>query len=103
MNGRGTSDSLVVPARPSNKAVGGETGQHRTVAEAVEERGLAERNMTSKAHTGHRAGGVRHGAGHVRQVVAKDRRRRVPVEDHRTSHPPRCPVDVLTRGRNPVR
>ena len=37
MNERGKSDSPVVPAKPSNNAAS-------AVAEAVEERGLAERN-----------------------------------------------------------
>jgi hypothetical protein len=45
MNGRGKSDSPVVPAKPPNKpAVAG--------AEVVEERGLPEGNAASKTRPG---------------------------------------------------
>src|SRR5918996_4443272 len=67
MNGRGKSDSPVVPTKPpNNPALAG--------AEAVEERGLPEGNATSKTRPGRRAG---HGApsalGRVRQVAQKDK------------------------------
>ena len=50
MHERGKSDSPVVPAKPSNKAV-------YAVAETVEGRGLAEENTVSKTCPGHSAGG----------------------------------------------
>ena len=49
MNGGGQSDSLVVPAKPANKAA-------RAAAESVEERGLAKGNTERAARSGRRAG-----------------------------------------------
>jgi len=53
MNGRGKSDSLVVPEKLSNKAPD-------RVAERVEGRGLAKGNLLKVAHAGRSAGKVRH-------------------------------------------
>jgi hypothetical protein len=68
MNERGKSDSPVVPAKPSNKT---------SVAEVVEERGLAEGNTSSTTHPGRRAGtGVRNGLDRVREVARRDKEAR---------------------------
>jgi RNA-directed DNA polymerase len=68
MNGRGKSDSLVVPASPPNKAA---------AAEAVEGRGLAKGNTDSSARPGHRAGsGVSQGLDRVRQAARRDKEAR---------------------------
>jgi RNA-directed DNA polymerase len=56
MHERGKSDSSVVPAKPPNKAAGGETAQDQAAAEAVEERGLAKGNTPSKTQAGRGAG-----------------------------------------------
>ena len=57
MHERGKSDRPVIPAKLPNNT--GSPG-----AEAVEGRGLAEGNLTSSTHPGHRAGeGVPSGAG----------------------------------------
>jgi len=67
MNGRGKSDSPVVPAKPPNKAV-------EAAAEVVEERGLAERNANGPTRAGHRAGpDVPSGLDRVREVARKDK------------------------------
>ena len=64
MNERGKSDSPVVPAKPPNKT---------TVAEVVEERGLAKGNTVSKPRPGHRAGSdASHALDRVRQVARQD-------------------------------
>src|SRR5918996_5587963 len=67
MNGRGKSDSPVVPTKPpNNPALAG--------AEAVEERGLPEGNAASKTRPGRRAGqGAPSALGRVRQVARKDK------------------------------
>src|SRR5512133_887664 len=68
MNERGKSDSPVVPAKPPNKT---------SVAEVVEERGLAKGNTTSETHSGRRAGpGVRNGLDRVREVARRDKEAR---------------------------
>jgi group II intron reverse transcriptase/maturase len=68
MNGHGKSDSLVVPAKPPNKA---------PAAEVVEGRGLAEGNTDRPTRPGHRAGqGVPSGLDRVRQVARKDKEAR---------------------------
>jgi hypothetical protein len=64
MNERGKSDSPVVPAKPPNKT---------SVAEVVEERGLAKGNTVSKPRPGHRAGSdASHALDRVRQVARQD-------------------------------
>jgi RNA-directed DNA polymerase len=64
---RGKSDSLVVPAKPPNKA-------GRPGAEAVEERGLAEGNTAGKPRPGPRAGqGVTSALDRVGEVARKDK------------------------------
>ena len=68
MNERGKSDSPVVPAKPPNKT---------SVAEVVEERGLAKGNTASKARPGHRAGsGVSQALDRVREIARKDKEAR---------------------------
>lgn len=68
MNERGKSDSLVVPAKPPNKAI---------AAEAVEERGLAEGNTDDPTRSGRRAGpGVPSGLDRVREVARKEKEAR---------------------------
>jgi RNA-directed DNA polymerase len=65
MNERGKSDSPVVPAKPPNKT---------SVAEVVEERGLAKGNTASKTRPGHRAGsGVSRALDRVREIARKDK------------------------------
>jgi group II intron reverse transcriptase/maturase len=64
MDERGKSDSLVVPAKPPNKAA---------VAEVVEGRGLAKGNTGRSTRPGHRAGsGVPSGLDRVREVARRD-------------------------------
>jgi RNA-directed DNA polymerase len=66
MHGRGKSDSPVVPAKPPNKA-------GRPAAEAVEGRGLAKGNASSKTRPGRRAGqGAPSALERVRQVAQRD-------------------------------
>ena len=68
MNERGKSDSSVVPAKPPNKT---------SVAEVVEERGLAKGNTASKARPGHRAGSDASPAlDRVRHVARQDKEAR---------------------------
>ncbi|MGI8307540.1 group II intron reverse transcriptase/maturase [Saccharopolyspora hattusasensis] len=68
MNERGESDSPVVPAKPPNKT---------SVAEVVEERGLAKGNTARPTRPGHRAGpGVPHGLARVREVARRDKEAR---------------------------
>jgi RNA-directed DNA polymerase len=68
MNERGKSDSPVVPAKPPNKT---------SVAEVVEERGLAKGNTAGKARPGHRAGsGVSHALDRVREIARGDKEAR---------------------------
>ncbi len=65
MNERGKSDSPVVPAKPPNKT---------SVAEVVEERGLAKGNTASKTRPGHRAGqDAPNALDRVRQVARQDK------------------------------
>jgi len=65
MNERGKSDSLVVPAKPPNKAV---------AAEVVEGRGLAKGNTDSSTRPGLRAGhGVPSELDRVREVARRDK------------------------------
>jgi RNA-directed DNA polymerase len=67
MHEHGKSDGPVVPAKPPNKA-------GRPVAEAVEERGLAEGNAAGKTRSGHRAGESASSAlDRVRQVAREDK------------------------------
>jgi RNA-directed DNA polymerase len=67
MDERGKSDSLVVPAKPPNKAVS-------AAAEVVEGRGLAEGNTASTTRPGRSAGpGVSNGLDRVREVARRDR------------------------------
>jgi RNA-directed DNA polymerase len=64
MNGRGKSDSPVVPAKPPNNA---------PAAEAVEERGLTEGNADSATRPAHSGGdGVSNGLDRVRQAARRD-------------------------------
>jgi RNA-directed DNA polymerase len=68
MNERGKSDSPVVPAKPPNKT---------SVAEVVEERGLAKGNTASATRPGHRAGqGAPNGLDRVREVARRDKEAR---------------------------
>ncbi len=68
MNERGKSDSLVVPAKPPNKA---------PAAEAVEERRLTEGNTDGSTRPGHSAGpDVPSGLDRVREVARKDKEAR---------------------------
>jgi RNA-directed DNA polymerase len=77
MNGRGKSDSLVVPASPPNKAA---------AAEAVEGRGLAKGNTDSSARPGLRAGsGVSQGLDRVRQAARRDKEARFTALLHHVS------------------
>jgi len=70
MNGRGKSDSPVVPAKPPNNA-----GQ--PVAEVVEERGLAKGNTDGSTRPGRSAGqGVPSGLDRVREAARKDKQAR---------------------------
>lgn len=65
MNERGKSDSLVVPAKPPNKAV---------AAEVVEGSGLAKANTDSSTRPGLRAGhGVPSELDRVREVARRDK------------------------------
>jgi len=65
MNERGKSDSPVVPAKPPNKT---------SVAEVVEERGLAKGNTASATRPGHRAGpGASPALDRVREVARQDK------------------------------
>ena len=74
MNGGGQSDSLVVPARPANKAARGEAAHTRADAESAEERGLAKGNTANAARSGHGAGTRALGAlDRVRQVAERDK------------------------------
>ncbi len=67
MDGRGKSDDLVVPAKPSNNAA-------VVVAEMVEGRGSAEGNAVSETQPGLRAGlRASHELDRVRQVARKDK------------------------------
>ncbi len=77
MNGRGKSDSLVIPASPPNKAA---------AAEAVEGRGLAKGNTDSSARPGLRAGsGVSQGLDRVRQAARRDKEARFTALLHHVS------------------
>src|SRR5712692_11653264 len=68
MNGRGKSDSPVVPAKPPNKAA---------AAEAGEERKRAEGNTDGKTRPGRSAGpGVSSALDRVRQVAVRDKEAR---------------------------
>jgi len=68
MNGYGKSDRPVIPAKPLNKT---------TVAEAVEERGLAKGNAASETRPGHRAGqDVPNGLDRVRRIAETDKEAR---------------------------
>jgi RNA-directed DNA polymerase len=70
MHEGGKSDSSVVPAKPPNKAAS-------AAAEAVEERGLAKGNTTSKTHAGRRAGRDASSAlERVRQAAAENKEAR---------------------------
>jgi len=70
MNGRGKSDSPVVPRKPPNKV-----GQ--PTAEAAEERGLAERNSQERnALRTQSRGGAPSALERVRQAARKDRKQR---------------------------
>jgi len=65
MHDLGKSDSLVVPAKPPNKA---------PAAEVVEERRLAKGNTDRPTRPGHRAGpDVPHGLDRVREVARRDK------------------------------
>ena len=67
MNERGKSDSLVVPAKPPNKAAS-------AAAEVVEGRGLAEGNTDSSTRPGRSAGpGVPSGLDRVREVARREK------------------------------
>ena len=67
MDERGKSDSLVIPAKPPNKA-------GRPAAEVVEGRGLAEGNTADPTRPGRRAGmGVPSGLDRVREVARKNK------------------------------
>jgi len=70
MNGRGKSDSPVVPQKPPNKAVG-------TAAEAVEGRGLAKGNSPERnaSRTQGRSGALS-ALERVRQATRRDRKQR---------------------------
>jgi RNA-directed DNA polymerase len=70
MHEHGKSDSLVVPAKPPNKAT-------RVVAEVVEERGLAKGNTANPTHPGRSAGqGAPSGLERVREVARGDKEAR---------------------------
>src|SRR5919198_4891151 len=77
MNEPGQSYSRVVPARPSNNAVGGEVAQTQTAAEAAEERRLAKGNTDGTARSGRRTGRrVSPGLDRVREAAERDREAR---------------------------
>ena len=79
MHERGKSDSPVVPAKSSNKAV-------YAVAETVEGRGLAEENTASKTCPGHSAGsGASSALDRVREVARKDKEARFTALLHHVS------------------
>src|SRR6516164_2978425 len=79
MHERGKSDSLVVPAKPPNKAL---------AAEVVEGRGLAKGNMDDPTRPGRRAGlGVPSGLDRVRQVARKDKEARFTALLHHVDVP----------------
>lgn len=62
-----STDTPVVPAKPSNKAVG-------AAAEVVEERGVTKGNTACKPRPGHSAGqGVSSALDRVRQVAVRDK------------------------------
>jgi group II intron reverse transcriptase/maturase len=70
MHERGKSDSPVVPAKPPNKAA-------QAVAEAVEERGLAEGNTAGKTRPGRRAEqGAPSALDRVRRIAQQDKEAR---------------------------
>src|ERR1700728_72784 len=70
MNGRGKSDSPVVPTKPPNN-----TGQ--PAAEVVEERGLAKGNTDDPTRPGRSAGsGVSSGLDRVREVARTNKEAR---------------------------
>src|SRR5665213_2414933 len=69
MHERGKSDSPVVPAKPPNKALA-----TASVAEVVEERGLAKGNTEGPTRPGHSAGyDVSSGLDRVREVARRDK------------------------------
>jgi RNA-directed DNA polymerase len=75
MNGRGQSDSPVVPAKSANKPARGGTAHTRAGAESAEGRGLTKGNTGSKTRAGHRAGTSAPSAlDRVRQVAVRDKR-----------------------------
>src|SRR5712692_5861880 len=77
MNGRGKSDSPVVPAKPPNKAA---------AAEAGEERKRAEGNTDGKTRPGRSAGpGVSSALDRVRQVAVRDKEARFTALLHHVS------------------
>src|SRR6516164_7485699 len=79
MHERGKSDSLVVPAKPPNKAL---------AAEVVEGRGLAKGNMDDPTRPGRRAGpGVPSGLDRVREVARKDKEARFTALLHHVDLP----------------
>jgi len=92
MHDRRKSDGLVLPAKPSNKAVD-------AVAEAVEGRGPGKGNAASETRPGRSAGvSVSSGLDRVRQVARKDKDARF------TALPwPDARLDAKTRARSPVR
>ena len=68
MNEDGKSDSPVIPAKPSNKAV---------AAERVEGRGLTKGNTDSTTGSGHRTGTrLSQGLDRVRQAAERDKKAR---------------------------
>ena len=79
MHDRRKSDGLVLPAKPSNKAVD-------AVAKAVEGRGPGKGNAASETRPGHRAGlSVSSDLDRVRQVARKDRGARFTALLHHVS------------------
>jgi RNA-directed DNA polymerase len=93
MNGRGKSDSSVVPGKPSNTAEG-------MVAERVEGRGLAGGNLLEgSAYGTQRRVSASSALGRVRQAAGRDRRQRFTALLHHV-----CDVERLRgayRGLNP--
>src|SRR5262249_5106081 len=79
MHDRGKSDSPIVPAKPSNKAV-------RAAGEAVEGRGLAKGSTASKTRPGHRAGqGASSALDGVRRIAEQHKEARFTALLHHVS------------------
>jgi hypothetical protein len=89
MNGRGKSDSLIVPVRLSNK-----DGGALASAEEVEGRRLAKGNWSQQTRNRtQRRENLQHELGRIRQTAQRDKKHLYPEQRLR----------VFTQGRSPVR